>query len=321
MESFVLEELSNYCKLNPYEFTFIGIGTVPRYNDLEKFIPRVDQIMPPYLDYQSKTIRLLHFDNALEQSVYFLHDYFRSKNMNFKYDNSEGFHIWRSGDFRIEVIINPFYFSYVNHNLFLEQMINITLLNNAKLILQDYSGNCSSNIFKMLYDKSDNKQKFKESILFDISFGDNHCDLDPTKYEIIYDPNNNFLNIMLVSIDELRPYIDYHPFIKKYIEIYYIKEYRKIADVIPLDIRRKILIESGDKNIFLLSYKNLYSQESSYQDIIKILKQELQPIINILKEINYWTPEKDARLQELFDVDLSKVNLYEWTPCFIKILR
>jgi hypothetical protein len=157
----------------------------------------------------------------------FLHEYFNSKNFN--YDNSmEGnnMHIWRSSDHKIEVIINCYNFHYNSYKPFLYDLVEMTLKNpnkNSKMFLQDFTGHDSSNIFKELYNESVDMDKFKKRVLFDISYGDNHCDLDLLKYEPIYDQNNNIINILLMDIDELRPQLNYHPLIKDHIYKFYTK--------------------------------------------------------------------------------------------------
>jgi hypothetical protein len=196
----------------------------------------------------------------------------------------------------------------------------------AKMFLQDFSGSDSSNIFKHLYNEFVDRNRFKQRILFDISYGNNHCDIDLLKYEPIYDSNNNIINIMLRNIDELRPHLDYHPIIKEHIHKFYTNLYRKITDIIPVDIRRKMLVEIKNETQRLVCYNNLYSIESSYDDIINVLRNELTKIINILKEIKFLTLEKEAIIQDLLNnyknyTFESKPSIYDWSTRFNKILN
>jgi hypothetical protein len=128
-----------------------------------------------------------------------------------------------------------------------------------------------------------------------------------------------------MDINELRPFLDYHPSIKEHILKYYIGQYRQIIDIIPVDIRRKMLVEQKNQQHKLISYKNLYNIDSSYEDIINVLSKEIMEIILILKEIKYMTPEKENIINELltnyknytFD---TKPSIYDWSIGFNKIL-
>jgi len=324
---YFIKEISNYSRVNLRDTTYIGIGTNPRTNKLENFTPRIDQLILRCLNNLDGSLRIIHFDKLLQNNISFLHEYFNSKN--FEYDSSDHMHIWRSQDHKIEVIINCFDFYYNKYKPFLDDFVEMTLKNpnkKSKMFLQDFSGNDSSNMFKQLYNESVDQTRFKQQILFDISYGENHCDIDLLKYEPIYDSDNNIINITLMKIDELRPYLDYHPLIREHILKYYTTQYRNITDIIPVDIRRKMLVEIKNQTQNLVCYKYLYTIESSYDDIINVLRNELTIIINILKEINFMTPEKEAIIEELltnyknytFD---SKPSIYDWSTGFNKILN
>ena len=80
------------------------------------------------------------------------------------------------------------------------------------------------------------------------------------------------------------------------------------------------------QNHKLVCYKNLYTINSSYQDIINILRNELYIIINIFKEIKFMTPEKEKYIEELLtnykDYTFeSKLTIYDWSTGFNKILN
>lgn len=326
---YYLKEISNYSRANLMDTICVGIGTNPRINKLEQFIPRIDQVIMRFLTNLDGTLRIIHFDQLFQNSIMFLHEYFHSKN--FDYDHSmeeNNMHIWRSSDHKIEVIINTFNFNYNEYKPFLYDLVEMTLKNpvkSAKMFLQDFSGGTSEPIFRQLYTEFVDRERFKQRILFDISYGDNHCDIDLLKYEPIFDQHNNIINIMLMDIDELRPYLDYHPLIKDHIHKFYTNQYRQITDIIPVDIRRKMLVELKNENHSLVCYKNLYTIESSYDDIINILRNELTIIFNILSEIKFITPEKEAIIQDLltnyknytFD---SKPSIYDWSTRFNSIL-
>jgi len=310
---FIFETLNEHFETNPKDLLYFGIGTFPRIQKIEQFTKDVDQIIPLFLDKEIKTtkntIRILLIDPAFDTCMPFLHKYFDNSPYNFYYDNSSQFNIWISSDFRIEIIVISMHmrntgsigwqYNQVNtenirkiHDDFINKLCTISVNNKNKLIIQDYSGAETSTLFKRLYEISSRKSEFKNNILFDITYGDAHCSIDLINEEPIYDPSGNFINLMLMSVDELRPLFNYHPKVKKTVSDYYIKEYSKVKDQIPVDIRRKLLIESGNSNMGFNFLKYPYTLDSSFETILEILKQELNKIIPILIETGIMSVEK-----------------------------
>jgi hypothetical protein len=320
----------NYTNLIPYPITHCIIGSVARTTILKDYIPRIQQILPPFLDLTLPT-RLINFDPRFDRQIDFLHEYFRSKNMGFTYDYSNGMHIWKSENNIIEVIcINAeFHYksSYSTNNSdtwFFEKLIESALEFNSKLIVQDYSGNDTNMIFKILYNQSPNKDAFKKNILFDFTYGNNHCDIDLEQCKPIYDLAGNFVNVMLMSVDDLMPLFKTNPIIDEHIYTYYIKMYREIIDVIPVDYRRKMKIESGEDTIEIVGYKNLYTINNSFEEIIDILQTELEPIITVFRNLEMMNPEKETLLHNLLTnyksyTLISKPDINTWSTQFYKI--
>ncbi len=305
MESIIFSLLIAYFQANPRDLTYFGIGTYPRVQSLEQFTPEIDQLIPVFMkehiEKTSDTIRILLIDPEFDNCMDFLHRYFASTPYDLDYDDSEEFNRWISGDQRIEIIVINMYMRNTDshgiygqlpnvihiHDTFLKDFVDLTLQNNSKLIVQDYTGADTRDIFKNIYSMSYNKELFKKKILFDITYGENHCHIDLTTEKPIYDLHGDFINIMLLNIDELRPLFDYHPKIKKYVTDFYISEYTKIIIVIPVDIRRKVLIDSGEKIVLCNgTMKYHYTLDSSYETLIEILRSELDCIIPVLMEIN-----------------------------------
>lgn len=326
MNSYITTELATLLRRNPYPLTEIGIGSCARTSSLDTYTPDMQQILRPTLDLTMPT-RLVHFDPLFDNQINFLQMYFKSKNIGFTYDDSDGIHIWRSEDNIIEVIIIPSNFYYTcpykqgsQDDKFLEELCEISLKTNNKLIVQDYSGGDTCTIFKILYNKSPDKQRFRNNILFDISYGQNQCHINLTKYKPIMTPNDDFVNIMLMTVDELMPLIHTNQIIDDHIHNYYKKEYGMIVNVIPIDYRRKMLNDTG-KTFQLDCYKNLYTMESSYDEIIAVLQKELYPVISMLKHIGLMDNEKEGLLNELLTnyrnyTLTSKPDIYWWSTQF-----
>jgi hypothetical protein len=347
METIIFSLLIPYFQANPRDLTYFGIGTYPRFLSLNKFTPEVDQLIPVFIkehiEKTSDTIRILLIDPEFDNCMDFLRHYFASTPYHLKYDDSEGFHRWISGDHRIEIIVINMYMRNTgsrgtyeqipevihSHDTFLRDFTNITLQNNSKLIVQDYSGADTRDIFKKIYNNSINKKLFKKKILFDITYGENHCHINLMTEKPIYDPIGDFINIMLLSIDELRPLFDYHPKIKKYITEFYIAKYKNIVTVIPVDIRRKVLIDSGEKIAFCDgSIKYHYTLDTSYETLIRILQSELDSIIPGLIEVNIIDAGKrDYIYGELltnyknYTLVSKPKDIYFWCEEFCSLLR
>jgi len=347
MESIIFSLISPYFQSNPRDFTYFGIGTYPRVKSLNQFTPEVDQLIPVFLrehiEKTSDTIRILLIDPLFDNCIDFLHQYFASTPYKLSYDDSEGFNRWISDDHRIEIIVIAMHMRYTNsninneippniiniHDTFMINFTNITLQNDSKLIVQDYTGADTSNIFKKIYNMSNNKELFKKKILFDITYGENHCHIDLTTEKPIYDPYGDFINIILLNIDELRLLFGYHPKIKKYVTDFYVSEYRNIVTVIPVDIRRKILIELGENITFCDgTQKYHYTLDSSYETLIDILRSKLDVIIPILIEVNIIDVEKRNYIyHELltnyknYTLVSKPKDIYFWCAEFCALLR
>jgi len=324
----------SYVKSKPYPNTHIIIGGAARYTNINEYTSDIQQIIEPWKDMKQPT-RYIHFDPNFNYQIKdgFIKIFLETKGK-FNYDNSEGMHIFRSFDNIIELIFicqTVYYSQYISNNhfyfdSFLEEMIHDTLLNNSKMIVQDYSGKDTKYIFKQLYNKSYNKKLFKNNILFDFTYGNNHCDVDFKKYQPIIDSNNNFINILLMSIEELKKYYHQYPIIDEIILKHYTDEksmYRFIIDTIVIDIRRQELIRSGEE-IKIKGYNEKYSVNTSKDKMIQILKQELDPIIKEYRELGIMNPEKEALLDELLTnynsyTLKSSPNIYDWSTQFMKI--
>ena len=330
-----MKNIINYAKNISYPNTYCVIGSAARTTVLKDYIPQIQQILPPFLDLTMPT-RLINFDPRFDSQIEFLHTYFKSKNMGFTYEiiqfsDSDSMHIWKSKNNIIEVICISSEFHYPSmyrHNdndvWFFQELIKSALKINSKLIVQDYSGNDTNLVFKILYNQSSNKDAFKKNILFDFTYGHNHCDVDFEKYKPIVDSDGNFVNILLMNIEELMPILHFSPIINEHINTYYIKMYKEIVDVIPIDYRRKIKIEYGEHIYGLVGYKNLYTIHNSFEEIIEILKMELKPIIDIFRQIGIMNSEKETLLHELLTNHrnytlTSKPDINWWSTQFYKI--
>jgi hypothetical protein len=308
LTNFVLKTTCDYFYVNPREYTYIGIGSGPRFTKLTEFVEEVDQIIPVFvrdiINNTDKTIRIIHFDVEFERHFNFLQEYFAVQPYDLEYDNTENVNRWVSQDHRIEIIIynmnfyhenNTYSNEYANQSWFLEELIKSVLSNNYQLVLQQYSGLQLDQIAKNMYHKFANKDLYKKKILFDITYGvDCHCGTDMKKYKPYYDNNYDFYNLFLFSEYELKNVFGVNPDMDEYIRIYYVKKYKELTNKIIVDYRRKM------QNIPIDPYKNKYNNDSSTDTIMMVLQNEIKSFFNIFNNLNMITPEKNAIIQELF---------------------
>ena len=123
----ILHTLLDYINSNPRDLTYIGIGSCPHVS-LDKLDDKSDQVMPKFITdvikNTNKTIRIINFDPMFASKINFLHSYFNSNRwqfdptINFVYDHSDQFHIWRSTDHRIEIFMIDDVFNHKYYHQF-----------------------------------------------------------------------------------------------------------------------------------------------------------------------------------------------------------
>lgn len=294
------------------DYTYIGIGSAPRTTILENFIPEIDQIIPVFMmdiiDNTKKSIRIINIDPQFAHCIEFLHEYFASKNLNLYFDDSSGLNSWTSDDNRIEIIIVG---DSLDNNRKLLGITNMAINTNTQLVVQRYTGEPLTEIFKQVYkelsDRSEtNRNYIRDRVLFDITYGEDcNCSTDMTKYKPICDMYGNFHNVMLYTPDELLIQRD-NPKIYTFAKNHYIREYRKIIGDLQPEYRRKI------QNIPLHGYKNMYDKNIVTPDeIMKILQDEVENILIIFGVLNMINEEIQMKLSDLF-INYALIDMYKW---------
>lgn len=316
---FVLKELDNYIRANPRN-TYFGIGSAPHNDDLITKEPKWDQIMPVFLleELQRNTEpwRIIHFDPCYEMKIDFLKNYF-TKKFNLIYDNSEGYHMWRSADHRIEVLIFDRYFYHPNphqtedDNWFLHRLNENILASNTKLIVQEYTGHDLKDISMKLYRESSNPEKFKKKILYDVTYGEDcHCMTDLTKYRPFYDREGNFINIALFNEIDLLGVAGINEGIDDIVKKHFIKKLKRIANDNHVNYRRKLL-NIGD-NLFRT---HNYNDNSTPAEIMLYIQKEVMEIIHLLKRFNFMTPNKE-KVINIIMTRYREIDPYKWQSHF-----
>ena len=329
--TFILENVYEYSSANPRDLTHIAIGSSPRYADVTKFIPEIDQLLPQFMmkeiETTTKTIRIIHIDEYTERNLTFLHEYFASyaaKNLHFKHDDSEGMNIWTTNDQRIEII---FLFIQINHGLrvhhdqdaqddswFLKKMIETTLDNKNQLIVQEYTGHELSDMFKILYRENGRKELFKTNILFDITYGnDCSCMTNMTKHFPRYKSDGTFYNFLLYNYEEMLEFVGIDDKINDILKVYFLKKYNHNLDYYHVNYRRKMI---GNTNMYNFpEYDSLSADE-----IMKMLIEKLKPSITIFELLGFIDHGKSIEINDLFN-DYKKYDMYEWRKFMMNIVK
>jgi hypothetical protein len=329
--TFILENVHEYSSVNPRDLTHIAIGSSPRYGDMTKFIPEIDQLLPQFMLKEikttTKTIRIIHIDEFTERSLPFLHEYFASfsaKNLNFTHDNSEGMNIWTTDDQRIEII---FLFIQLNHGLrvhsnpdaqndswFIEKMIETTLDNKNQLIVQEYTGHELTDLFKMLYRANGRKELFKNNILFDVTYGnDCSCMTNMTIHFPRYKPDGTFYNFLLYNDKEMHEFVGIDDKINDILKVYFLKKYNHDLDFYHVNYRRKMIGTSSMYNF--PNYDSLSADE-----IMKMLIEKLKPSITIFELLGFIDHGKSVEINDLFN-DYKNYDMYEWRTSMMNIFK
>ena len=327
----LLDELSIYTHTNPRDITIMSIGNNFRYNDFSLINDKDNQVLPLFardiIKNTTKTIRMINIDPRF--NLEFLDTYYDTTGLNLTYDDSDGMNVWRSDDHRIEifVILENFmhychhYPNVDNHDWFFDKLVNSCLTFNNQLIVQEYTGNELHVIFTSLYNKSPNKELFKKKILFDVTYGsDCHCSTDLTKYKPYYDTTGDFYNITLFNATEMIQLKGVHPEIDSRIKKFFGDKYKYIVNQIHVDYRRKI------QNIPFVDPKNRYTNESSPEDIMRVLYSEIMEYMYIFRIVELMTPEKEELVRELFQnysnyTLTSNPSVYKWTDMLLSIAQ
>ena len=328
----ILSTILEYTSTSPKDLTYIGIGTNP-HKDLDSLSEKDrdfwDQVIPVFINEiidTGKSIRMIHIDPTY-YTIMSMMEYFSRRG--YKYDTSLGFNRWSKDNNRIEILIFPIafeHFKFVNeqfrhlpHNnippddWFLEMITEQTILQGGQLILQEFTGYETNDLFKKIFDKTPNKELFKKKILFDVSYGNSSCMLDLTKYKPFYDKNGDFLNFILYTRDEILQIVGTHAGMDELIKKYFLKEYRDILNNHQVNYRRKL---KGDKLLFPNKY---YDESATPDDIMKVLQKLLSERYDIFRKMKLISAEKEQEITQLFE-NYRTIDPYRWHELVNKII-
>jgi hypothetical protein len=293
-------------KITQPSFVYVGIGSCPHAKTLAEYTDSWNQILPVFvrdvLTITKQPVRILHFDPAFEyhvDRVDFVKEYFESTGLNLVYDPKAL--TWSNDRVSITLCGKPFNHtdqyrsSEKSDDWFLEDLATHCISVDAKLVVQEFTGGDLDVVLKTAFRKSPFQKKFKNTILFDITYGTaSSCQTDMAEYKPFYDTRQNFYNLLLCTPDELKRYIGLHPRVDSYIKRYFTIQYETILNNYHVDYRRRT---RGEPCLF----KNeLYTDVSEPEYIMELLEAELCSLIPIFQGLGVVTQEKLSLLLDLF---------------------
>lgn len=293
-------DIVSYCNANPREYTYIGIGSKNRTNELISFTKDLDQILPCFLDTVTKTIRVIHYDPkfAPEDDNGFLYKYFTAKGF-LPFNN-----LWVSPDFRIEVIIIPHEFT--DERMF-TGYIKHAINSRSQLVVQAYSGVELASMFRQLYMAFPpaDQAYIKENILFDITYGtDCGCMTPMTQFAPLINKRGTFYNFLLYTREEKMAIIGENPRIDELIATGIYQDLSKILNENSVNYRKAV---RGEPLMFI----GHYSQDASPEEIMTVLLNQVGNLLNVLDRLKLLTPEKKNVFMTCSS-NYKTTDMYKW---------
>jgi hypothetical protein len=298
----------------PMAMTYLGIGSAPHLSNDAKLEAKYDQLIPTcfheMLHHETKTMRILHFDPWFEQQKNFLLKYFEDWKL-VPVECAEGFH-W-IGE-KLDIYVFPSRIEHEDHFWFFESLVERILNTGGKLLVQEYTGYDNQGLNTKLYQACPEKEKYTRRILFDMTYGtDTGCCTDMTKAQPFYDYNGNFINLHFMTESDAKRWVGISQKLDTILRQKYIAKYLQTLNTYHVDYRRRLKGET------CLYGSPFYTNESSPDEIMKVLQQQLLINFDILQATQLVQASHKATLQELFQSYKEK-DPYKWYDSVAKLL-
>jgi hypothetical protein len=303
--------LLDYCRKNPRAFTYFAIGSAP-YHPVEELSLASDQIVPVFLRDIEAPARAIHFDPLFK--LLWLRDYFKDAEFS---EFADG---WRFVRGDLEVIVFPKSFEHfgryceIQDDWIVEDLISQSLREKTLFVLQEYTGREIASWFQKLYEAAKYKGLFKSKILFDVTYGDDTgCMTDLTKYRPYYTGRGDFINLTLMTSDEIQKVIGLNKGIDAHILNYYRSKCIELIEFHFVNYRRRVKGEP------VLNTCAWYSETALPEEIMKVLHSKFSELAPVLQRIGFLTSDKMSELEGLL-TKYYLFDMYEWAPMFKKVL-
>ena len=295
--------MESILSLEPKKLTYVGIGSCPHTFVESEVEAKYDQLIPPcFHENLTEGMLIIHFDPAFKNCSDFLHQYFEKWGL-IPVECEGGYH-W-IGEC-MEVILIWESINHDEHYWFFESLCDKVLQTGGKLVIQEYTGYSLENLNKRLYQAFPEKELFKRRILLDMTFEtDSGCCTDMTKAQPFYDSYRNFLNVHFCTPKEITQWAG------KYVEldIILVKKYKgkflQSLNDMHCDYRRKLKGET------LLFGSEFYSDDSTPDEIMRVLQGQLTIYLDILVFLRVITQSTMKEIQKLFE-EYKTTDPYAW---------
>ena len=309
-----MESILSSVSLEPYELTYLGIGSSPHLTQGQLLESKYDQLIPlcfhEFLVKDKKPMRIIHFDPGFSNCVEFLHEYFEKWNL-IPMECSYGMS-WIGED--MEVIIVPEIIEHEKHFEFFQQLSNTILQRKGKLIIQEYTGYELESLNKKLYDSSYNKDLYKRSVLLDMTYGtDTGCSTNMTKAQPFYDYDLNFLNLHFMTDEDAKRWIHISLKLDEIIKQRYITKYLRSLNNTHVDYRRRLKEEP------CMFGHTHYTNDSTPDEIMIVLQKSLQSSFDILQSLKCIDKEGQEKFNSLC-LTYKGVDPYKWYEAMRKVI-
>lgn len=309
MQSYLSEILQQWISANK-QYTYVGIGSAINCS-LDQLNEKNDQIVPVFIRNllaEKKSVFSIHFDPFFRLDV--MKEYFKERYLKMEF-NDLGF-AWLFFCVGHTVLICPKAFEHKqidrdvgSDDLFLSALISKTLHSDSKMILQEYTGFDTVCILKKVYAEFNDKRKFKENILFDISYGaDCGCQTDLTRYGPLVKRNGNFYNFLLYDESELLAVIGKDPMMDTLIYGYFKKKWIQVLNDNHVNYRRRL---KGEDCLFR---SNVYDAMASPSIIMDYLQNQLVQMMVIFHRLGS-TDAKEKEFNALLE-GFAEWDVYKW---------
>ena len=303
--------LLDYCRENPRPFTYFAIGSAP-HTSVGDLTPKWDQIVPVFLREVSTPKRAIHYDPWFK--LPWLMEYFKDAEFS---EFADG---WRFVRDDLEVILFPKEFKHYGQysdprdDWIVETLVAQSLEQKTLFVLQEYTGGEVQLWFRRLYEAVSNKPTFRSKILFDMTYGDDAgCMTDLTKYRPYYTSQGDFINLTLMTSNEMQKVIGRNAGIDAHILKYYRSKCIELVEFHFVNYRRRVKGEP------VLNKCAWYEETARPEQIMEVLHAKFTDLAPVLQRLGFLTVEKIAELDGLL-TNYYLVDMYEWSPLFKKVL-
>jgi hypothetical protein len=290
--------------------------------ELNELTERTDQIIPVFIrDILAKgcSVFAIHFDPMF--NIEKMKEYFDrwSGAARPKMDYNDLGYAWLFSSTNLTVVICPRAFEHKevdrdvgSDDLFLAKLIDRTISQDNKLILQEYTGFDTVCVLKKLFLESREKEKFKQRILFDVSYGaDCSCQTDLTRYKPFMKETGSFYNFLLYDEAELLATIRKDPGMDALIYAYFQKKWIHVLNDNHVNYRRRL---KGERCLFS---SEVYGPDADPSLIMDFLQNQLVQMMVIFYKLGL-----DAAKEKEFDALIERYmewDVYKWYSAISKI--